>query len=297
MNTLQISCFLEAARCRSFSKAARNLYVSQPSFSRNIPQLENELGVTLFRRNSFHGIDLTESGKIMAEAFSHAKTEVDAAAEKARALEHAKNVSLTIGLLEGQLLSTKLEELLADFREEYPNVTVRIMRGTYQKLMAALRKDEVDLVCMPEWQFTDRSQLTLTPLVTLETILVAPKRLVPEVEDREYSLKEFQHFTFISIAEEECRTAQEMLEALCAELGIFPAFMKARTLGEQIQRVEMGEGVILINPYNFICYSPNVTCIKIRELKPQLFAMAWKNEGAPESITLFQSFLQQRGSI
>ena len=70
MNTVQVSCFLEAAKYRSFSTAASRLFVSQSTLSRNISMLEQELGVTLFYRSSFHGITLTEAGRIMMEAFT-----------------------------------------------------------------------------------------------------------------------------------------------------------------------------------------------------------------------------------
>ena len=296
MNSLQISCFMEAARCRSFSKAAKNLYISQPSLSRNISQLEQETGLILFRRNSFHGIDLTESGRIMMDAFSVVQNEVFSAIERAKELEHEKSFQMTVGLLEGQLLDSRLSELLADFRHEYPNVTVDIRRDTYRKLMAALTADEVSLVCMPRWQFTDTSQLVLAPFSNMETVLVIPKRLFPHPENRIYSLREFQNLCIISIDEEECRTPQDMLADLCRTLRISPVLKKAKSLKEQIHMVEMGEGAILINPDNYICYSPNVSCLRVQELLPQEFCIAWNKTDAPQSISLFQSFLNSRES-
>ena len=50
MTMTQIRCFLEVAECLSFSAAAEKLYVSQPSVSRHILHLEQELGFALFRR-------------------------------------------------------------------------------------------------------------------------------------------------------------------------------------------------------------------------------------------------------
>ncbi len=292
MNSLQISCFLEAAKCRSFSRAAKNLYISQPTFSRNISTLENELGLTLFHRNSFHGIDLSESGEIMLAAFSQASETIDNALEKAHHLERSRSICMMLGLLEGQLLDPQLEDMIALFKREYPNITVKIRRNTYQELFSSLEKDELDLICMPEWQFPGRDSLTITPLGSMETILVVPRRLMPEAEDRIYSLKEFSRFPFIFVDESESRTTHSLWNELCDSLEIHPPLYLASSLQEQIQLVEMGEGIILINPYNSICYSPNVHRIKIRELKPQPFALAWKKTDAPESISLFQTFLQ-----
>jgi len=52
MNLQQLRCVLEIARVGSVTKAAQNLYISQPNLSRTIKELEKELGVSLFRRGA-----------------------------------------------------------------------------------------------------------------------------------------------------------------------------------------------------------------------------------------------------
>ena len=64
MEIRQLQYFVESARTRSFSQAARHLYTSQPNVSKAIQQLENELDTPLFTRNN-NGIELTEDGKIV----------------------------------------------------------------------------------------------------------------------------------------------------------------------------------------------------------------------------------------
>ncbi len=64
MEIRQLQYYVESARTRSFSQAARNLYTSQPNVSKAIQQLEEELSTPLFTRNST-GISLTEEGKIV----------------------------------------------------------------------------------------------------------------------------------------------------------------------------------------------------------------------------------------
>ena len=59
MTSLQIQYFLKVADCMSFSQAADELYVSQPSVSRQIQQLEHELGCALFDRSRKNAISLT----------------------------------------------------------------------------------------------------------------------------------------------------------------------------------------------------------------------------------------------
>lgn len=66
MKDLQIQCFLEVAKCLNFSKAAKNLYVSQSNVSRQISSLEEEWNLILFNRST-RGVKLTEQGKLLSE--------------------------------------------------------------------------------------------------------------------------------------------------------------------------------------------------------------------------------------
>ena len=292
MNSTQVNCFLEAAKQKSFSKAAAKLFISQPTFSRNISMMEAELGLTLFHRNSFHGIELTEAGEIMQEAISSAKKEMLAAHEKARQAEMNTQLSLSFGLLEGQLLDGPLEELICGFRMSYPNIAISIRRDNYLGLMNALHAKDIGIIYMPEWQFEDDHNLTIQFIGVMETRLVIPKRLAPDIEDRVYSLKEFSGFPFITVNESESSASRNMMLDLFRELEISPPFYEAGSIQEQIEKVEMGEGIILINPNNSICYSPNVHCIRIKELKSQPFAICWMKNTNDKGVRLFDRYLQ-----
>ena len=66
MNFSQIKCFLAAAECLSFTRAADRLYLSQPVLSRQIASMEDELGIELFIREK-KSIRLTPAGEVLAE--------------------------------------------------------------------------------------------------------------------------------------------------------------------------------------------------------------------------------------
>ena len=294
MNSQQVSCFLEAARCKSFTLAARHLYMSQPTLSRSIASLEKELGLALFRRDAFHGIDLTESGTLMAEALSTALADIERATQKAQELERRRHLHLTLGLLEGQLLDDEMSDTVSRLRQTFPNLTVHIRRNTYQPLMSDLRDGTIDVVCMPDWQLSETEGLTLYSHRQIATVLAAPRRLTGVAEERTYSIREFSDLTFVSVTESECAYISRMMERLFAAAGIDPTIIQAQTMEEQIQLVEMGEGAILINPYNYICYSPNVSCFTVAELEPQPFSLAWRKDSTSEGLTLLRAQLHER---
>ena len=63
MNERQISCFLSVARHLSFSKASRELFISQPAISHHIQMLEKELDTRLFLRSTI-AVELTPAGQV-----------------------------------------------------------------------------------------------------------------------------------------------------------------------------------------------------------------------------------------
>ncbi len=69
MTSLQVQYFLKVAESMSFSKAAEELYVSQPSVSRQVQLLEQELGFSLFDRSSKRNLTMTPAGVVFREYF------------------------------------------------------------------------------------------------------------------------------------------------------------------------------------------------------------------------------------
>ena len=62
----KLNAFIEVAKQQSFTKAAEVLYISQPALSKQMRKLEDELGFSLFNRDSY-GVELTEKGRGMVE--------------------------------------------------------------------------------------------------------------------------------------------------------------------------------------------------------------------------------------
>ena len=84
-----IDYVIAVAECRSISQAAEMLYISQPSLSRYLSNLENELGVNLFVR-TLNGTELTEAGKIYLEYAKEIKLLRSTMDSKIRALKREK---------------------------------------------------------------------------------------------------------------------------------------------------------------------------------------------------------------
>ena len=96
MTDLQIDYFMAVATNLSFTKTSEELFVSQPAISRQISQLEKELGAKLFRRNN-QRTELTEVGRLYFDLFSRFKSEYINTRIKADHIMGKKNAVMRVG--------------------------------------------------------------------------------------------------------------------------------------------------------------------------------------------------------
>ena len=122
--------------------AQRMLHTSQPSLSRQIRDLENEVGAQLLTRRA-RGIELTPAGRAFLDHARAVLSQVEAAAVAARLVAHPSKPCFTLGFLTGHEL-TWMPEALQILRDELPNIDVMIS-SQYSPLLAdGLSKGKID---------------------------------------------------------------------------------------------------------------------------------------------------------
>ena len=143
-----LNYFLTIAREENFTRAARQLHVTQPTLSRQIADLEQELGVKLFVRSN-HNIILTEDGMILKRRAQ----EILSLADKTKRdfLQKDEALSGTISIGSGELRSTEyLAKIIAGFRRKYPNVTYEIYSGNANNIRDYIERGHLDIGLMSE---------------------------------------------------------------------------------------------------------------------------------------------------
>jgi len=122
--------------------AARKLHTSQPSLSRQIRNLEEEVGAELLTRRA-RGIELTPAGRAFLDHARSVLSQVEAAGQAARRVAHPAKPCFSIGFLTGHEL-TWMPEALRILRDELPNIDVMIS-SQYSPLLAdGLSKGKID---------------------------------------------------------------------------------------------------------------------------------------------------------
>ena len=143
MELRHLRYFVAVAEARSLTVAAQQrLYTSQPSLSRQIRDLEEEVGAQLLTRSA-RGIELTPAGRAFLDHARTVLSQVEAAAEAARRAAHPAKPCFVMGFLTGHEL-TWMSETLQILRDELPKIDVMISSQTSPQLAAALLKGKVD---------------------------------------------------------------------------------------------------------------------------------------------------------
>ncbi|MFK0209489.1 LysR family transcriptional regulator [Agrobacterium sp. NPDC090283] len=134
---------LAVAEYLSFSHAAKALGVSQSCVSARVKALEEELGILLFERNT-RGVRLTEAGRLFVERAAAGIDQLDHAVKTAGMAASGERGRLRIGV-HGLIAGSFLNNLLADYRKEYPYIVVEMVEATARDSIAQLRMNRIDV--------------------------------------------------------------------------------------------------------------------------------------------------------
>ncbi len=155
MELRHLRYFVAVAEEKSITVAAeRRLHTAQPSLSRQMRELEIEVGAELVTRSA-HGIELTAAGKVFLDHTRLALAQVEAAAAAARRAAHPEERTLALGFLSGCELEW-LPAAMQVLREELPKIEVTISSKHSPQLADGLATGELDAAFLrPEERYPD----------------------------------------------------------------------------------------------------------------------------------------------
>lgn len=144
MELVQLRCFLAVAETLHFGRAAQSLEMLPASFGRHIRKLEEGLGTQLIVRTTRQAA-LTEAGTLLLEDAREILARADGFEEKARGLRRDTSRVLRVGAIDSASVGL-MPQLLANFREENPDVAVTLFEQKTIRLLPRLVSGQLDLV-------------------------------------------------------------------------------------------------------------------------------------------------------
>ena len=170
MEMQQVRYFLAVAEELNFTKAAEKCNVAQPSLTRAIKQLEEELGGTLFHRERAN-THLTELGRMVQPHLQQVYDESHAVKRLAQDFTRLKKTPLKLGVM-CTIAPTQLIELVSTIHDSYPGVEIELTDASAGELVAKLVNGdlEVAILCPPGNEPDDR--LHMMPLFREQMMIV-----------------------------------------------------------------------------------------------------------------------------
>ncbi|MGB1042640.1 MAG: LysR family transcriptional regulator [Tenacibaculum sp.] len=135
--------FLAVAEDLHFRKAAERLYISQPGLSRQIKQMEEDLGICLFERHN-RKVKLTPSGLYLKEELTRNLKNLENIINHAKLLQDGKHGKLEFGYV-GSAMQEIIPKLLVEFKKEHANVQFGLKEMDNQKQIERLLSQEIDV--------------------------------------------------------------------------------------------------------------------------------------------------------
>lgn len=135
--------FYETARCRSFSTAAQNLYISQSAISQCIHQLEKDLSFQLFVRTR-KGVSLTNEGKLLFLKVENAINSLEQGEKQLERLRHLESGELTIAAGD-TITSHYLLKYLEEFHASYPDIRIEMANSYSSQMLSHVKEGKADL--------------------------------------------------------------------------------------------------------------------------------------------------------
>ena len=142
MTIIQLEYLLAIVNCGSFSQASERCFVTQPSLSMQIKNLEEELGIMLLDRTK-KPIVPTQAGEIVVERAREALLAYDRIKESVAELQGSVDGHLRLGVIP-TIAPYLLPRFLGTFAEKYPKVELEIRELTTPQIIEAMRHDEID---------------------------------------------------------------------------------------------------------------------------------------------------------
>ena len=170
MQISQFEIFMMVSRLKSFSKAAKLLYMTQPAISNHIQAMENYYGTKLFNRHS-HGVSLTKAGEVVYTFAQKILSNHDAMEKEIDRVLNIKNQNLIVGA-SSNVGNYALPCSIWTFKEKYPEVNIRLEIGNSATIVQQVLDNKVHLGVLEGP--VEHDDLKIIPVFSDHLILIAP---------------------------------------------------------------------------------------------------------------------------
>ena len=188
--------FYNVAKNKNITKTANEMMITQPSISKAIKNLEEQLGCQLFIRSK-HGVSLTEEGNIFYNDIKNAMEIIENAENNLKNLINLEGGTLSIGASH-TITEKYLMKYINIFNNLYPKVKLKIVTGPTQGLIKDARNGLIDLIVL-NLPYLIPSDFNIEKTISIQDGFYASNNY-KELKDKTISLKELNNYPLILLS-------------------------------------------------------------------------------------------------
>jgi DNA-binding transcriptional LysR family regulator len=241
MELRHLRYFLTVAEELNFTKAAEKLFISQPPLSRQIKELENEIGAKLFDRNN-KKVTLTEAGKYFKHEIVHHLQELESILLNTKKISENVSGEYRIGYISSTFSDT-VTKLVQFLTREYPYLNIKLYEVSTSKQILALEQNKLDLAII-------RAPLISTKITSVlwfkDYYSLVYNNEVSKIENIQ-DLADFKKEIFVFFNKDYAPMYYNSLIEICSRFGFAPNIVhESNNINSIIQLVRNGLGVSIV---------------------------------------------------
>ena len=219
MELQQLRYFVAVAETEHVARAAERLHISQSPLSRQIRQLEDQLGLQLFERVK-QRVRLTPAGRDFLEQARDLLNQAERIEERARQVGRGEACSVSIGYCEGIVHNGWLPAALRHFRATHPRVKLKLAAMRSGEQIDALERSLIDIAFV--YNLPKPSESLTSRLLTSESFVIALADDHPLAENAAIAPSDLDGMPWIALPKSINPAARERFLAACAACGFTP---------------------------------------------------------------------------
>ena len=278
--------FIAVAECRGFVRAATQLHVAQPALSRQVRDLEEELGITLLER-SRRGVTLTFPGECFLQDARRIFDQLDQAQWRARKAQSGYAGALSIGMVESFTWHEAITKALRKFQRQCPDVVLNVALMSSPEQLAAIRDGRLNAGFLfhrpPEDETFDGIEVLKTKAMLAvpqhSPFATRPPRRLAELRD--------QDFVFIQRAQNP--PYYDKVIHACHNAGLIPKIAQSGTNdSSNLSLVAAGMGLTIVPAVTKSRKPKNVVLVPVADLNViTVMELVWRRDNGLPALKNF----------
>lgn len=298
MTSLQIKYFLLSARYLNFTRTAEECFTTQPTVSRQIALLEQELGFSLFLRQG-KVLHITPEGELMYRELARTSEIIDDATHRAKRMQQGIAGSLSVGFLTGMNTDIFIVPPIIRFMKQNPRTKVMVETASFTPLRELLTSGKLDVIFTYNYELDSMEDVEYKdcyPVFPVATF--SAEHWLARKPD--LSLRDLEGETFILPDTADSYRGASELKDMLAHHGVNN--VKVRYL-DNIETVDLslrsGMGVALMDTARRLYFDDRFISLSLPDdfQHPLSLVAVWLKPNENPAITQYLEVFQQKGDI